>query len=139
MTFKLLFNKFFFAPVNRVNDRLINKFWIINLFSSFDSSATILFYTLILNWLLIFIGIILVSQIFWLINSQFFRTFLKIIFFLEEKLKTVFGEIIIQGTIFILINNFIRLFPYVFTSSRHSYWTFVINFTRISRSQFKFF
>ena len=139
MTFKLLFNKFFFAPVNRVNDRLINKFWIINLFSSFDPSATILFYTLILNWLLIFIGIILVSQIFWLINSQFFRTFLKIIFFLEEKLKTVFGEIIIQGTIFILINNFIRLFPYVFTSSRHSYWTFVINFTRISRSQFKFF
>ena len=134
-----MFNKFFFAPVNRVNDRLINKFWIINLFSSFDSSATILFYTLILNWLLIFIGIILVSQIFWLINSQFFRTFLKIIFFLEEKLKTVFGEIIIQGTIFILINNFIRLFPYVFTSSRHSYWTFVINFTRISRSQFKFF
>ena len=71
---------------------------------------------------------------FWLINSQFSKTFLKIIFFLEKELKAVFGETIIQGTIFIfirifffiLISNFIGLFPYVFTRSRHISFTLTL-------------
>merc|ERR1739843_75719 len=60
--------------------------------------------------------------------------FLKITFFLDKELKAVFGEMVIQGTIFIfirifffiVINNFIGLFPYVFTRRRHISFTLAL-------------
>jgi len=73
-------------------------------------------------------------QIFWLINSQISKSFTKIIFFLEKELKAVFGESVIQGTIFIFIrifffilfNNFMGLFPYIFTRRRHISFTLTL-------------
>jgi F-type H+-transporting ATPase subunit a len=73
-------------------------------------------------------------QIFLLINSQISKSFTKIIFFLEKELKAVFGESVIQGTIFIFIrifffilfNNFMGLFPYIFTRRRHISFTLTL-------------
>jgi len=80
-----------------------------------------------LNWLSILIVIFYFPQIYWLINSQISKSFLKIIFFLKKELLVIFGEINIQGTIFlyirifffIIFSNFIGLFPYIFTSTSH--------------------
>ena len=80
-----------------------------------------------LNWLSILIVIFYFPQIYWLINSQISKSFLKIIFFLKKELLAIFGEINIQGTIFlytrifffIIFSNFIGLFPYIFTSTSH--------------------
>ena len=60
-------------------------------------------------------------------NSQISISFLKIIFFLKKELLAIFGNINIQGTIFLFIrlfsfiifSNFIGLFPYIFTSTSH--------------------
>merc|ERR1712088_5359 len=62
------------------------------------------------------------------------KSFTKIIFFLEKELKAVFGESVIQGTIFIFIrifffilfNNFMGLFPYIFTRRRHISFTLTL-------------
>merc|ERR1712200_394401 len=67
-------------------------------------------------------------------SSQYSKSFTKIIFFLEKELKAVFGESIIQGTIFIFIrifffilfNNFMGLFPYIFTRRRHISFTLTL-------------
>merc|ERR1719500_243699 len=70
-----------------------------------------------------------------LINKlNFQKRFLKITFFLDKELKAVFGEMVIQGTLFIfirifffiVINNFIGLFPYVFTRRRHISFTLAL-------------
>jgi len=75
-----------------------------------------------------------IPQVYWLIRSQFLKTFSKIVFFLEQELKAVFGDIVIPGTayifisifFFVLFNNFIGLFPYVFTRRRHMSFTLTL-------------
>jgi len=89
---------------------------------------------LIINWISIFISIFFFPQIYWLINSQISKSFLKISFYLEKELRAVFGKITIQGTIFIFISsfffilfsNFIGLIPYIFTRTRHLSITLVL-------------
>jgi len=104
------------------------------LFSSFDPSVKIFSIRLILNWVSVFIGIFIFPQIFWLINSQWRKTFLKVILYLDKELRAVFGKLTIQGTIFIFIrifffiifSNFIGLFPYIFTRTSHLSITLVL-------------
>ena len=80
-----------------------------------------------INWLSIIIVVFFYPQIYWLMNSQISISFLKIIFFLKKELLAIFGNINIQGTIFLFIrlfffiifSNFIGLFPYIFTSTSH--------------------
>lgn len=80
-----------------------------------------------LNWISIFIVILIFPQIYWLINSQFSKSFLKIIFFLKKELLAVFGNNVLPGTIFIYVSifffiifsNFLGLFPYIFTGTSH--------------------
>merc|ERR1711884_602168 len=82
----------------------------------------------------IFISIFFFPQIFFLINSQLKKTILKISEFLDNELKAVFGEISLPGTIFIFIsifffiifNNFMGLFPYIFTRTRHISFTLTL-------------
>lgn len=89
---------------------------------------------MIINWISIFISIFFFPQIYWLINSQISKSFLKISFYLEKELRAVFGKITIQGTIFIFISsfffilfsNFIGLIPYIFTRTRHLSITLVL-------------
>jgi F-type H+-transporting ATPase subunit a len=95
---------------------------IINLFSIFDPSTRTNFS---LNWLRTFIIILFFPYQFWLIPSRYLITWNIIINFLFREFKILinysFSNLIIFIRLFILIiiNNFLGLFPYIFTSSRH--------------------
>lgn len=95
---------------------------IINLFSSFDPTSN---FNLSLNWLRTILRIIIIPSIFWLIPSRLNYLWYKIIFTLHIEFKTLLGNIkgatliFISLFTFILFNNFLGLFPYIFTRSRH--------------------
>jgi len=93
-----------------------------NLFSIFDPSSRILS----LNWIRTFIGIIIIPLPFWLIPNPYLIIWNKIIITLHTEFKTLLGStkwintlIFISLFSIILFNNFIGLFPYIFTSTRH--------------------
>jgi len=97
---------------------------IINLFSIFDPSTNIL--DLSINWLRIFLGILVIPASFWLIPNNIYIFYSKILITLYFEFKTINNNknnkiiiIFISLFIFILIRNFIRLFPYIFTRTRH--------------------
>jgi F-type H+-transporting ATPase subunit a len=98
-----------------------------NLFSSFDPNARILSIRAGYNWLAGLGGLILIPQKFWLRGGQITTSCRLILNLLQTELRAVFGGLIIPGTsliflsyfIFILRSNFLGLFPYVFTASRH--------------------
>merc|ERR1712131_211904 len=83
----------------------------------------------------VFIRIFFFPQIYWLINSQISKSFLKIILFLKKELMSIFGRLVLPGNIFIYIrifffiifSNFIGLFPYIFTSTRHIRFRIIIS------------
>nr|AFQ62158.1 ATP synthase F0 subunit 6 [Endomychus coccineus] len=97
-----------------------------NLFSSFDPSTNILS----LNWTSSLIIFLIIPQMFWLIPTRFNYIFNKIFISLNNEMKVLmpknnFGStlIFISLFIFILVNNFMGLFPYIFTSSSHMSFT----------------
>jgi len=101
------------------------------LFSSFDPQARILGLSTRLNWLSIFSCLLFFPQNFWLVKSQFSSSILNISIYLRGELKSVFREFQTPGTSIIFISfffyicfsNFIGLFPYIFTASRHLVFT----------------
>lgn len=98
---------------------------ITNLFSIFDPSTSI--FNLSLNWIRTFLGLIIFPIRFWLLPNRFYLFYYKIIIKLYEEFKTLLGInknlgrsiIFISIFIFILYNNFLGLYPYIFTRSRH--------------------
>lgn len=98
---------------------------ITNLFSIFDPSSRIFNFSL--NWLSTFLGIFIIPSIYWLIPSRFHIFWNKILINLHKEFKTLLGPIRPNGSTFIFIslfsiilfNNFIGLFPYIFTRTRH--------------------
>nr|ASN65980.1 ATP synthase F0 subunit 6 [Pogonostoma subtiligrossum] len=96
-----------------------------NLFSTFDPSTNIL--NLSLNWLSTFIGILMIPTSFWFIPSRYFIMWNMIIKTLHKEFKTLLGPFNHKGSTFIFIslfslilfNNFMGLFPYIYTSSSH--------------------
>nr|UZC53680.1 ATP synthase F0 subunit 6 [Ultragryllacris sp. 1 JL-2022a] len=96
-----------------------------NLFSVFDPSTNIL--NLSLNWLSTFLGILIIPSSFWLMPSRHHIIWNKIILTLHNEFKTLIGPSGHNGSTFIFIslftlilfNNFLGLFPYVFTSTSH--------------------
>nr|YP_009753955.1 ATP synthase F0 subunit 6 [Dicranocentrus wangi]QIT06436.1 ATP synthase F0 subunit 6 [Dicranocentrus wangi] len=95
-----------------------------NLFSVFDPAASL---SLSLNWASLFLMMLLVIPMFWLIpnkSSILIETATKK---LHQEFKTLLGESAFQGStlvfislfILIVINNFMGLFPYIFTASSH--------------------
>jgi len=98
-----------------------------NLFSSFDPNVRIFSSVLNLNWASSLIVIFILPQIFWVINSQLSKTVNILTAYLEDELIAVFGPLALPGTvftfislfIFVLFSNFIGLFPYIFTRTRH--------------------
>nr|YP_010032714.1 ATP synthase F0 subunit 6 [Dermestes lardarius]QOW08035.1 ATP synthase F0 subunit 6 [Dermestes lardarius] len=92
-----------------------------NLFSTFDPSTN--FGSL--NWTSTFIMFLLIPPFFWLIPSRFNMLWNKIIFTLHYEFKTLIGKssgstmIFISLFSLILFNNFLGLFPYIFTSTSH--------------------
>lgn len=98
---------------------------IINLFSIFDPSTNI--FNLSLNWMSSFLGLLLFPIIFWFLPSRLSYFWNKIFFTLHKEFKTLIGPNSFNGTTlifislftFILFNNFLGLFPYIFTRTRH--------------------
>lgn len=98
---------------------------ITNLFSVFDPSSSI--FNLSLNWLRTFLGILIIPSIYWLIPSRYNIFWNNILITLHKEFKTLLGPIGSNGSTFIfvslfsiiLFNNFIGLFPYIFTRTSH--------------------
>lgn len=98
---------------------------ITNLFSIFDPSTKILF-DLSLNWISIILLLLIFPNIYWLIPNNFNIIFFKLIYLLNNEFKVIikkknnnFNLIFISLFLFIIINNFIGLFPFIFTRTRH--------------------
>nr|QXF68469.1 ATP synthase F0 subunit 6 [Hierodula sp. JYZ-2020] len=101
-----------------------------NLFSVFDPSSNIM--NLSINWLSTFIGFLLIPTSLWLIPSRMMILWNLIINKLHEEFKLLIGKKKInKGSTFIFIsifsiilyNNFMGLFPYIFTSTSHMVMT----------------
>nr|YP_010225768.1 ATP synthase F0 subunit 6 [Propsilocerus paradoxus]UDD74645.1 ATP synthase F0 subunit 6 [Propsilocerus paradoxus] len=96
-----------------------------NLFSVFDPSTTI--FNLSLNWLSTFIGLMLIPSSYWFLQSRMNLIWNNIILTLHMEFKTLLGPQSSGGSTFlfislfslILFNNFLGLFPYIFTSTSH--------------------
>nr|YP_010576271.1 ATP synthase F0 subunit 6 [Stilicoderus aquilinus]UZN43808.1 ATP synthase F0 subunit 6 [Stilicoderus aquilinus] len=94
-----------------------------NLFSSFDPSTS---FNLSLNWLSTLLGMVIIPSMFWLIPSRWNFLWIKITMTLHNEFKILIGDSIKGSTLifislfsFIVFNNFLGLFPYIFTSSSH--------------------
>lgn len=105
---------------------------ITNLFSIFDPSTNQL---ISLNWLRILIIFLIFPYQFWIIPSRFFIFWNLLLKFLFKEFKILinysFSNLIIfmRLFIFIIINNFLGLFPYIFTASRHLRFCLSISLT----------
>nr|QXG19650.1 ATP synthase F0 subunit 6 [Scaptodrosophila lebanonensis] len=95
-----------------------------NLFSVFDPSAC---FNLSLNWLSTFLGLLMIPSIYWLMPSRYNIFWNSILLTLHKEFKTLLGPSGHNGSTFIFIslfslilfNNFMGLFPYIFTSTSH--------------------
>nr|ASN65953.1 ATP synthase F0 subunit 6 [Odontocheila batesii] len=96
-----------------------------NLFSTFDPSTNIL--NLSLNWTSTSMALMMIPMTFWFIPSRFTLIWNNIIMTLHKEFKTLLGPLNHKGSTFlfislftfILFNNFMGLFPYIYTSSSH--------------------
>nr|ASN65893.1 ATP synthase F0 subunit 6 [Omus cazieri] len=96
-----------------------------NLFSTFDPTTNIL--NLSMNWLSSFMGILMIPMSYWFIPSRYKLIWINIIMTLHKEFKTLLGPFNHKGSTIlfislfslILFNNFMGLFPYIYTSSSH--------------------
>nr|AIS38207.1 ATP synthase F0 subunit 6 [Teslasena femoralis] len=95
-----------------------------NLFSTFDPSTST---NISLNWLSALLGMIFLPSMFWLIPSRLSLMWQKIIYTLHNEFKILLKINKMKGSTlifislfsFILFNNFLSLYPYVFSSTSH--------------------
>nr|YP_009742198.1 ATP synthase F0 subunit 6 [Scolytus schevyrewi]QID77588.1 ATP synthase F0 subunit 6 [Scolytus schevyrewi] len=95
-----------------------------NLFSSFDPTTS---NWLSMNWTSTMLFMLLIPPSFWVSPSRNNMVWMKMSHFIHSEFKTLIkqenfkGSTIIFMSLFlmILINNFMGLFPYIFTSSSH--------------------
>nr|ARH54355.1 ATP synthase F0 subunit 6 [Dibolia rugulosa] len=94
-----------------------------NLFSSFDPSTNM---NLSLNWMSTILGMFIIPSMFWMSPSRINLIWNKTIFILHKEFKILIGSksqgstlIFISLFSIILFNNFLGLFPYIFTSTSH--------------------
>nr|AMW68012.1 ATP synthase F0 subunit 6 [Negha inflata] len=99
-----------------------------NLFSVFDPSTTL--FNLSLNWLSSFLGLIILPSLYWILPNRLYFIWMTILTKLNQEFKTLLGiknykiSIIFTSLfIFIMFNNLLGLFPYIFTSSSHMNFT----------------
>lgn len=97
---------------------------ITNLFSIFDPSSN---FNISLNWLSIIFIFIFTPSIYWLIPNNINLSYIKIINTLYKEFQIIINNkannnsllIFISIFLFIILNNLIGLFPYIFTGTRH--------------------
>nr|YP_010329841.1 ATP synthase F0 subunit 6 [Amerila alberti]UNP54591.1 ATP synthase F0 subunit 6 [Amerila alberti] len=96
-----------------------------NLFSIFDPSTNLM--NISLNWISTILGILFIPYSFWLIPNRHYLFWNFILNKLHNEFKTLLKNNYFQGSTFIFIsmfsfvlfNNFLGLFPYIFTSTSH--------------------
>nr|YP_010131257.1 ATP synthase F0 subunit 6 [Pantala flavescens]QPQ74964.1 ATP synthase F0 subunit 6 [Pantala flavescens]QPZ75905.1 ATP synthase F0 subunit 6 [Pantala flavescens]UPX00824.1 ATP synthase F0 subunit 6 [Pantala flavescens] len=104
-----------------------------NLFSVFDPSTSM--FNLSINWLSTMIAMIMMPMMFWLIPTRMTVLWNLITKTLHNEFKTLLGTtgmngstlIFISAFSLILFNNFMGLFPYIFTSSSHLAFTLTLS------------
>nr|AMW67843.1 ATP synthase F0 subunit 6 [Dilar sp. YW-2016] len=104
-----------------------------NLFSMFDPSTNIL--NLSLNWLSAALGLIFMPVLYWVIPNRTSSMWIKIIITLHKEFSVLIGPTSSKGvtlsliTLFslILFNNFLGLFPFIFTSTSHLTMTLALS------------
>nr|AOY39634.1 ATP synthase F0 subunit 6 [Scolytinae sp. BMNH 1039996] len=102
-----------------------------NLFSSFDPSTNIFS----MNWFSSLLFIITLSPMYWLIPSRWNILWMSISKMIHNEFKiliktsTFKGSTLIFSSLFtmIMLNNFLGLFPYIFTSSSHMNFTLTLS------------
>nr|UGN61593.1 ATP synthase F0 subunit 6 [Janus megamaculatus] len=94
-----------------------------NLFSIFDPASSMILHT---NWISSLIPLIIMPYTFWLIPSRHNMMWIIMLNFINKELKILINKNALGSNImftslftFIMINNFMGLFPYIFTSSSH--------------------
>nr|YP_010265813.1 ATP synthase F0 subunit 6 [Folsomia candida]AMM04645.1 ATP synthase F0 subunit 6 [Folsomia candida]UHY94343.1 ATP synthase F0 subunit 6 [Folsomia candida] len=103
-----------------------------NLFSVFDPSSMIF---VSLNWISSLIVLMILTPMFWVTPNKFFLSTLKICKKLHDEFKMLLGPHSSVGStipfisllMFILMNNFMGLFPYIFTASSHMVLTLTLS------------
>nr|UQZ09937.1 ATP synthase F0 subunit 6 [Bombyx mori]UUB72520.1 ATP synthase F0 subunit 6 [Bombyx mori] len=96
-----------------------------NLFSIFDPSTNLM--NLPMNWISTILGLLFIPYSFWLIPNRHFIMWNFISKKLHNEFKTLLKNNYFNGSTFIFIslfffiffNNFLSLFPYIFTSTSH--------------------
>nr|YP_010719260.1 ATP synthase F0 subunit 6 [Parnassius tenedius]WDR47323.1 ATP synthase F0 subunit 6 [Parnassius tenedius]WDV10766.1 ATP synthase F0 subunit 6 [Parnassius tenedius] len=96
-----------------------------NLFSIFDPTTNL--FNLPLNWISTFMGLLFIPYSFWLIPNRHYILWNFITNKLHNEFKMLLGNNSFNGSTFIFIslfsfilfNNFLGLFPYIFTSTSH--------------------
>nr|ADA69783.1 ATP synthase F0 subunit 6 [Glyptonotus cf. antarcticus FK-2009] len=99
-----------------------------NLFSIFDPVSSV--GSLPLNWLSVILGLLFIPMWFWLFPSRYLTMFNSIEFMLMKELKTLLGKfnghfsvVFMAMFLFLIFNNGLGLFPYIFTASTHLVFT----------------
>lgn len=96
-----------------------------NLFSIFDPSTNL--FNFPFNWIRTFIGLLFIPLSFWFLPNRHYLLWNFISNKLHNEFKTLLGPNRINGStfifislfFFILFNNFLGLFPYIFTRTSH--------------------
>nr|YP_010472714.1 ATP synthase F0 subunit 6 [Manduca quinquemaculata]UVH65842.1 ATP synthase F0 subunit 6 [Manduca quinquemaculata] len=105
-----------------------------NLFSIFDPSTNL--FNLSINWMSTILGIMFLPYSFWIIPNRHFMIWNFLLKKLHNEFKTLLKNNYFSGSTFIFIsmfsfvlfNNFLGLFPYIFTSTSHLTLTLSISF-----------
>nr|AEP27512.1 ATP synthase F0 subunit 6 [Barynotus obscurus] len=103
-----------------------------NLFSTFDPTTNL---NLSLNWMSMILGIIIMPPMFWVIPSRINMLWIKLILTLHNEFKNHIKTENFKGTTlifislftFIIFNNSLGLFPYIFTCSSHMSFTLALS------------
>nr|UAT98135.1 ATP synthase F0 subunit 6 [Smerinthus planus] len=96
-----------------------------NLFSIFDPTTNL--FNLSINWISTILGIMFIPYMYWLIPNRHFIFWNFILNKLHNEFKILLKNNYFNGSTlifislfsFVLFNNFLGLFPYIFTSTSH--------------------
>nr|UOU84971.1 ATP synthase F0 subunit 6 [Empis opaca] len=103
-----------------------------NLFSVFDPSSSL--FNLSINWMSTFLGLMMIPMTYWFMPSRYQIIWNNVLMTLHKEFKTLLGPTGHNGSTFIFIslfslivfNNFMGLFPYIFTSTSHLTFTLTL-------------
>nr|UZT67528.1 ATP synthase F0 subunit 6 [Figites sp. ZJUH 20220010] len=114
----------------------------VNLFSIFDPSTSV---NLSLNWLSGMYYLVFIPNFYWVIPSMYIYLFKLMMSFIVKEMEVSLSKFINYSNllmfmtlfIFIMLNNFVSLFPYIYNNSSHM--SFSLTFSLILWISFMLF